>query len=243
MGQRSQIYIRYNEGKNIVAYHLQWNWGEHMINRAYQLLKFISKNVKSSYSDLLSNGYKYSFGGGKEFLSALIQMNTEIGSYVKGVDLVAEQYELDLMNKKMIIDTFNINPDNQDNNDGFLVIDITETKRKDKVIPKIYASIWNGSYKQITFKQYAEEYRQNSLNYYEDCLKQGRIKDKDYKSEVKMWDKIVKKAMKLDKKYQTIDDKRYKEIFQADYKYDDNLKEKDMRYADILNERRKKGVI
>lgn len=243
MGQRSQIYIRYNEGKNIVAYHLQWNWGEYMINRAYQLLEFISKNVKSSFSDLLSNGYNYSYGGGKEFLSSLIQMNLEIGSYVKGVDLVAEQYELDLMDKKMIIDTFNINPDNQDNNDGFLVIDIAETKRKDKVIPKIYASIWNDSYKQITFKEYAEEYRQNSLNYYEDYLKIGRIKDKDYKREVKMWDKIVKKAMKLDKKYQTIDDKRYKEIFGADYKYDDNLKEKDMRYADILNERRKKGVI
>lgn len=242
MGQRSQIYVRYNDGKNIVAYHLQWNWAEHMINRAWQLLDYINKNVKDTYSELLTSGYDLGKHNGKEFLSALIQMNLHLGSYVKGIDLVKEQYDWDLYDKKMVIDTFKINPNNQDNNDGFLVIDITETKRKDKIIPHIYASIWNGKYKQVKFEEYAQEYKQNSIDYYSDCLKQGRINEKDFSEELKMWNKIIKKAQKLDKEYKTIDEKRYTEIFEAEYKYEDNLSDKDICYLKISNERRKKGV-
>ena len=243
MGQRSQIYIRYNEGKNIVAYHLQWNWGEHMINRAYQLLDYISKNANGRFSELLSSGYDLGKSYGKEFLSALIQMNLELGSYVKGIDLVKEQYDWDLYDKKMIIDTFKINPNNQDNNDGFLVVDITEkTNKNGKIIPTIYVSIWDGEYKQVTFKEYAEEYKENAINYYKDCLTQGRINKKEYEETIKIWDKIMKKAQKLDKKYKTIDDERYNEIFEAEYRYEDNLSDKDITYLNVLNERRKKGV-
>ena len=242
MGQRSQIYIRYNEGKNIVAYHLQWNWGEHMINRAYQLLNYISKNVKNTYSELLSSGYDLGKFYGKEFLSALIQMNLELGSYVKGIDLVKEQYDWDLYDKKMVIDTFKINPDKQDNNDGFLVIDITERKQKDKTTPIIYVGIWDGDYKQVAFKEYAEQYKQNSIDYVKDCLQQGRISKKEYEQEIKKWNKIMKKAQKLDKKYKTIDKKRYAEIFESEYKYENNLSDKDICYLNILNERNKEGV-
>lgn len=241
MGQRSQIYIRYNEGKNIVAYHLQWNWGEYMINRAYQLLDYINKNTKNTYSELLSNGYNLGKHYGKEFLSALIQMNLEVGSYVKGIDLVKEQYDWDLDDKKMVIDTFKINPNNQDNNDGFLVIDITEAKQKNKITTKIYASIWNGEYKQVTFKEYAEEYKESAIDYAKDCLKQGRINNKQYEKELKKWNKLLKEAQKLDKKYETIDNKRYEEIFEAKYKYENNLSDKDICYLNILNERRSKG--
>lgn len=241
MGQRSQIYIRYNEGKNIVAYHLQWNWGEHMINRAYQLLEYISKNTKFTYSDFLSKS-EWQKWNGKEILSALIQMNLEIGSYVGGHDLVEEQYEWDLYDKKMVIDTFKINPNNQDNNDGFLVIDIAEVKRKDKVIPKIYVSIWNGNYQKVSFEEYAKDYKICDLDYSKQMVREGRFTEKDYKEEEKKWNKIIKKAQKLDKKYKTIDDERYNKIFEAEYKYEDNLSDKDITYLNILNERRKKGV-
>lgn len=241
MGQRSQIYIRYNEGKNIVAYHLQWNWGEHMINRAYQLLEYISKNTKFTYSDFLSKS-EWQKWNGKEILSALIQMNLEIGSYVGGHDLVEEQYEWDLYDKKMVIDTFKINPNNQDNNDGFLVIDITEVKRKDKVIPKIYASIWNGNYEKVSFEEYAKDYKICDLDYSKQMVSEGRFTEKGYQEEEKKWNKIIKKAQKLDKKYKAIDDERYNEIFESEYKYENNLSDKDITYLNILNERRKKGV-
>lgn len=241
MGQRSQIYIRYNGGKKIVAYHLQWNWGEHMINRAYQLLEYINKNTKFTYSDFLSKS-EWQKWNGKEILSALIQMNLEIGSYVGGHDLVEEKYELDLYDKKMVIDTFKINPNNQDNNDGFLVIDITEVKKKDKIIPKIYASIWNRNYEKVSFEEYAKDYKICDLDYSKQMVSEGRFKEKDYKKEEKKWDKIIKKAQKLDKKYKTIDDERYNEIFEAEYKYEDNLSDKDITYLNVLNERRKRGV-
>jgi len=241
MGQRSQIYIRYNGGKKIVAYHLQWNWGEHMINRAYQLLEYISKNTKFTYSDFLSKS-EWQKWNGKEILSALIQMNLEIGSYVGGHDLVEEKYEWDLYDKKMVIDTFKINPNNQDNNDGFLVIDIAEVKRKDKVIPKIYASIWNGNYQKVSFEEYAKDYKICDLDYSKQMVSEGRFTEKDYKEEEKKWNKIIKKAQKLDKKYKTIDDKRYNEIFEAEYRYEDNLSDKDICYLKILRERIKKGV-
>lgn len=243
MGQRSQIYVRYNEGKNIVAYHLQWNWGEYMINRVYQLLDYISKSVKGSYSCFLSNGYNWYKQDGKEILSALIQANLEIGSYVKGHDLVADKYEWDLRDKKMIIEEFQVNPDEQDNNDGFLVIDITETKKGDKIMPKVYASIWNGSYKKVSFEEYAREYKICDLDYDKRMLNEGKITQKDYEDEEKKWVKLIKKAQKLDKKYKTIDDERYSNIFNSYYKYEDNLTEKDMRYLDILQQMREKGLI
>lgn len=242
MGQRSQIYVRYNEGKNIVAYHLQWNWGEHMINRAWQLLEYINKNTKGSYSCFLSNGYNWYKNDGKDILSALIQGNLEIGSFVRGHDLVAGKYEWALYDKHMLIKDFRLNPDEQDNNDGFLVIDIDEVKKGDKIIPKIYASIWNGAYKKVSFEEYAREYMQNDLDYTDQMVNEGRIDFKDYEKEKEMWCKIIKKAQKLDKKYKTIDDDRYAKIFNTDYEYDDNLTEKDMRYLDILEQRRRKGI-
>ena len=242
MGQRSQIYVRYNEGKNIVAYHLQWNWGEHMINRAWQLLEYINKNTKGSYSCFLSNGYNWYKNDGKDILSALIQGNLEIGSFVRGHDLVAGKYEWALYDKHMLIKDFRLNPDEQDNNDGFLVIDIDEVKKGDKIIPKIYVSIWNGAYKKVSFEEYANEYKICDLDYDKQMLNEGKITNKDYADEEKKWATLIKKAQKLDKKYKTIDDDRYAKIFNTDYEYDDNLTEKDMRYLDILDQKRRKGI-
>lgn len=44
MGQRSQIYIRFNDnrmesGKGLIALYYQWNYGERMVSRARQIIE------------------------------------------------------------------------------------------------------------------------------------------------------------------------------------------------------------
>lgn len=234
MGQRSQIYIRYNQGKNIVAYHLQWNWGEHMINRAYQLLDFISKNTQHTYSELLKENIHPNEP--RKFLSALIQMNLEIGSYVGGYDLVAESLLFNMGNE-----TFKLEPKDQDNNDGYLVIDVygenedlcSYKENLDTRKVTISAGIWNGNFEQVTFEQYAKKYKDSSLSYLRERVEELTDKEKitqavrDYVEEEQMWDKVIKKAKEIDSKYQTIDDDLYKKIFSTTYNYKDNLSEKE----------------
>ena len=129
MGQRSQLYIRYKNKKNLVAMHLQWNYGYYMINRTYQLLDFIGKNVKADYSNFKEKNFDIANSESRrediEMLQNLIQMNTTIGSYVKGIDLIKEDYEWG-SNKEEFKETFKMNPMFQDNNNGILVIDIQE---------------------------------------------------------------------------------------------------------------------
>ena len=48
MGQRSQIYIRYNNGevKGLIANYYQWNYGERMISRARWGIESILDTLK-----------------------------------------------------------------------------------------------------------------------------------------------------------------------------------------------------
>ena len=55
MGQRSQIYIRYN-GKLIVANYYQWNYGERMISRCRSILERLDGML----------GYKFLFSDENE---------------------------------------------------------------------------------------------------------------------------------------------------------------------------------
>ena len=45
MGQRSQIYVRYN-GDIIVANYYQWNYAERMISRTRSILEYIKTNLE-----------------------------------------------------------------------------------------------------------------------------------------------------------------------------------------------------
>lgn len=52
MGRRSQIIVRYNDGKGTsgrVASHLQWNYGEYMAQRASQVITFLNRAFGDKY--------------------------------------------------------------------------------------------------------------------------------------------------------------------------------------------------
>lgn len=92
MGQGSQIYVRYNNGENLVAYHLEWNWGRYMINRAFQILEYISKNIADDYSLFKSKNFEYVRDREDlKALKSLIEMNFTAGSMVSGYDLIKER--------------------------------------------------------------------------------------------------------------------------------------------------------
>ena len=53
MGQRSQIYVRYNKNntqKGLIANYYGWNYGERMISRARWGIEFIKEHFKYGMS-------------------------------------------------------------------------------------------------------------------------------------------------------------------------------------------------
>lgn len=214
MGQRSQLYIRYKNKKNLVAMHLQWNYGYYMINRTYQLLDFIGKNVKSDYSNFKEEHFDIANSGSRrediEMLQNLIQMNTTIGSYVKGIDLVKEEYEFCNDEKKS---TFKINPNNQDNNNGILVIDIGENGKVKYGLGGGNEEIgtWVDDFKMISAKEYFR-------------LSENSYSDEKYKlknSNKELYDEVMKQIKFIDENFELLTDEEYKEIFDTEYKYED----------------------
>ena len=220
MGQRSQIYIRYNNSESLVAYHLQWNYGRFMINRTYQLLNFISKNIKSSYSNFLSENFETANRGEYRedirILSNLIQINTICGSYVAGIDLVQEQKEWGQYKTE---DKFKINPLDQDNNNGILVIDITEDKEgKPKIKYGLTVGYENeGKYKDwkmITAKQYMEAY-QGDMNFIKENLK-TREDEVEYLELVAE----LEKELIFTEDFEKLEDSEFKAIFEKSYSFE-----------------------
>ena len=216
MGQRSQIYIRYKNKKNLVAMHLQWNYGYYMVNRTYQLLDFIGKNVKSNYSNFKEENFDIANSGSYrediEMLQNLIQMNTTIGSYVKGIDLVKEEYEFCNKEKKL---TFKINPNNQDNNNGILVIDIKENGEVKYGLGGGYEEIgtWADDFKMIS----VEEYFRLSENGYDDDDYKLKNRNKE------LYNEVMEQITYIENNFELLTDEEYKEIFNQEYKYEDCL--------------------
>lgn len=221
MGQRSQIYIRYNNGKNLVAYHLQWNWGYYMINRTYQLLDFISKNVESDYSNFKGIHFDITNHGKQrddiDILSNLIQFNTTVGSFVKGHNLVKEEFDYFNDEGK---DTFKMIPKNQDNNNGILVIDIQENKIKYGLAGG-YEEIENMSleddFKMITARKY---FKLSEASFGNEKYKLKNQDEELYKK--------VQKQIKFIDSFELLTDEEYKEIFRKKYSFKENLKESEM---------------
>jgi len=184
MGQRFQVYIRYNGGENIVAVHLQWCWGHFAIQKTAQLLDFIQKNIQyenSSY--FLKNSYDIISARDRrdyKALTALIQLNIRDGSFVNGIDLVQEACEC--YDEFKETDYFIINPFQQDNNDGFLVIDVQEKEeeapkvkycfdlcKKEKFVP-ISANRYYEQYEEDDYKTFAE-WNNDEVAYFENLEK------------------------------------------------------------------------
>lgn len=221
MGQRSQLYIRYKNKKNLVAMHLQWNYGYYMINRTYQLLDFISKNVKSDYSNFKEEHFDIANSGSRrediDMLQNLIQMNTTIGSYVKGIDLIKEEYEW-AKEKGDITETFKINPNNQDNNNGILVIDIREDGKIKYGLGGGYEEIedWVDDFKMISARKYFEL----NQNTYKDEYEKYKLKN----ANKELYDKVMEQLDFIDT-FELLTNEEYKEIFDTEYKWKDCIKE------------------
>lgn len=116
MGQRSQIYVRYN-GKLIIARYYQWNFAERMISRARYGIEHIKCDI--------DKGYTFCFTE-KRYIDHYIRIfdtNFDMKDVVISYDIFKEfeewkvnEPELDFKQHCFIY---------QDNNDGKLLIDIS----------------------------------------------------------------------------------------------------------------------
>lgn len=216
MGQRFQIYVRYNEGKSLVAYHLQWCWGRYAINRVYQLLDFISKNLRSDYNNFASEYFETTNRGkyreDKRILEGLIQMNITCGSYVAGIDLVKEQKEFD----DDLSETFKINPEKQDNNNGIIVIDISNDRKIKYGMTVGYEG--EGKYKEfqiVSARQYMEAY-QSELDY----IKEHSKTEEDNKEYLELLAELEKQLV-FTEDFEVMTQAEFTAMFNKTYKYED----------------------
>ena len=116
MGQRSQIYVRY-EGKLIIARYYQWNYGERMISRARYGIEYIKRDIDKGYTfcfttECYINRYIHIFD--TNFDMKDVEISTDI--FKEFEEWKVEEPELDF---KQHCFTY------QDNNDGKLLIDIS----------------------------------------------------------------------------------------------------------------------
>lgn len=114
MGQRSQIYVRYNK-KLIVTNYYQWNYGERMISRARYGIEYIKENYLK-YKDLVFNDACYI-----KKLSRIFDVNFDMKDIEISQDIIEEwnQYYHEENFNDSVFKT-------QDNNNGKLFVDIFE---------------------------------------------------------------------------------------------------------------------
>lgn len=113
MGQRSQIYVRYNkEGKSyLTARYYQWNYGERMISRCRYSLEWIKEMME----------YDWYLTTETERLKRILDTNFDMIDVVIGCDIIKEWKD------EFPEDNFNDYVFKwQDNNDGKLFIDIKD---------------------------------------------------------------------------------------------------------------------
>lgn len=113
MGQRSQIYVRYqdNEGKNyLIARYYSWNFAERMISRCRYTLEWIEGYIE----------YPYYFMKDTEKLERIMDTNFDMIDVVIGQDIVKEYFEQFADEEDFNDMVFKL----QDNNDGKLFIDV-----------------------------------------------------------------------------------------------------------------------
>lgn len=126
MGQRSQIYIRYNvnfvsgaETKNptpynykgLIARYFGWNYGERMISRA----RYIIEHIQNEFMK-----WRWCFGDAEKLkkLERICDVNFDMKDIVFSSDIIKEVAEYCDGDTEYLF--------NQDNNDGQLFIDVTD---------------------------------------------------------------------------------------------------------------------
>lgn len=115
MGQRSQIYVRYQkDGVNyLTARYYQWNYGERMISRCKHTLEYIK--------DIME--YDWYFTTQTEELKRYMDVNFDMQSIVIGHDIIEEWKECSWKDETTFNEYVFLQ---QDNNDGKLFIDIKD---------------------------------------------------------------------------------------------------------------------
>lgn len=115
MGQRSQIYVRYQkDGVNyLTARYYQWNYGERMISRCKHTLEWIKEMME----------YDWYFTTETETLKRYMDVNFDMQSIVIGHDIVEEWKEWPYQAETTFNEYVFLQ---QDNNDGKLFIDIKD---------------------------------------------------------------------------------------------------------------------
>ena len=126
MGQRSQIYIRYNVNyvsgaatpnpktynwKGLIARYFGWNYGERMISRA----RYVIEEIQNEFMK-----YKWKFGEKEELekLKRFCETNFDMKDIVLSSDILKEVEDYNEGDLQYLFD--------QDNNDGQLFIDVTD---------------------------------------------------------------------------------------------------------------------
>lgn len=112
MGQRSQIYIRYNveNNKGLIARYYQWNYGERMISRARGIIEALT-------SEFLQFKFMWSQETYLTKLKRICDINWDMRDIVMSSDILEEVQKYWDSDCNYIF--------NQDNNDGQLLIDVT----------------------------------------------------------------------------------------------------------------------
>lgn len=120
MGQRSQIYVRYN-GKLLFARYFQWNFGTRMISRARAGMEYLENHM--DVPSLFNDPYYI-----RKFIG-FFETNFDYRDVAISTDIFAEYldfYPLDPISPSFCDFVFH----RQDNNDGKLLVDIRNGKIK-----------------------------------------------------------------------------------------------------------------
>lgn len=114
MGQRSQIYVKYNK-KLVIANYYQWNYSERMISRARYGIEYIKENYLE-YRDWIFNDTSY-----LKKLSRIFDVNFDMKDVALSQDII-EEWKADFSEDNFNDFVFKL----QGNNDGKLFVDISE---------------------------------------------------------------------------------------------------------------------
>lgn len=114
MGQRSQIYVRYNK-KLVVANYYQWNYGEKMISRARYGIEYVKDNLLEYRNFIFNDPFQM------ERLSRIFDTNFDMKDVQISTNIIEEWKD------QFFDDNFNdVVFWWQDNNNGRLFVDILE---------------------------------------------------------------------------------------------------------------------
>lgn len=118
MGQRSQIYVRYNKGDNkkgLIANYYGWNYGERMISRARHGIEYILDIVKKGYTWYFTDNFNITK------ISRIFDVNFDMQDVAISSDIIKE-WKDDFSDEDFTEFVFKL----QDNNDGKLIVDVCE---------------------------------------------------------------------------------------------------------------------